>query len=105
MAGVGRLHRPRQGRSHPAGRPDLGARTPASAHRGCARGRVGRDLSPDAGVPAISVRTDPATLLKIVTGNEDPVLAVLKQRLSVRGDLAPAARLTKLVVVGPTASC
>ncbi|TCN44148.1 hypothetical protein EV644_101717 [Kribbella orskensis] len=33
------------------------------------------------------------------------MLAVLKQRLSVRGDLAPAARLTKLVVVGPTASC
>lgn len=55
--------------------------------------------------PAISVRTDPATLLKIVTGNEDPVLAVLKQRLSVRGDLALAARLTKLFVVGPTASC
>nr|WP_239063191.1 SCP2 sterol-binding domain-containing protein [Streptomyces sp. SID13031] len=51
--------------------------------------------------PAISVRTDPATLLKIVTGNEDPVLAVLKQRLSVRGDLALAARLTKLFVVGP----
>jgi hypothetical protein len=37
--------------------------------------------------------------------NEDPVLAVLKQRLSVRGDLALAARLTKLFVVGPTASC
>ncbi|WBQ04050.1 SCP2 sterol-binding domain-containing protein [Kribbella sp. CA-293567] len=51
--------------------------------------------------PAISVRTDPATLLKIVTGNEDPVLAVLKQRLSVRGDLALAARLTKLFAVGP----
>jgi putative sterol carrier protein len=51
--------------------------------------------------PEISVRTDPATLLKIVTGNEDPVTAVLKQRLSVRGDLALAARLTKLFVVGP----
>jgi putative sterol carrier protein len=51
--------------------------------------------------PAISVRTDPATLLRIVTGNEDPVLAVLKQRLSVRGDLALAARLTKLFAVGP----
>ena len=51
--------------------------------------------------PAISVRTDPATLLKIVTGNEDPVTAVLKQRLSVRGDLALAARLTKLFAVGP----
>jgi putative sterol carrier protein len=51
--------------------------------------------------PDISVRTDPATLLKIVTGNEDPVLAVLKQRLSVRGDLALAARLTKLFAVGP----
>jgi putative sterol carrier protein len=53
------------------------------------------------GPPAISVRTDPATLLRIVTGNEDPVFAVLKQRLSVRGDLALAARLTKLFVVGP----
>ena len=51
--------------------------------------------------PAISVRTDPATLLKIVTGNEDPVTAVLKQRLSVRGDLALAARLTKIFAVGP----
>jgi putative sterol carrier protein len=50
---------------------------------------------------AISVRTDPATLLKIVTGNEDPVTAVLKRRLSVRGDLALAARLTKLFAVGP----
>ncbi|HEY0616246.1 MAG TPA: SCP2 sterol-binding domain-containing protein [Kribbella sp.] len=50
---------------------------------------------------AISVRTDPATLLMIVTGNEDPVIAVLKQRLSVRGDLALAARLTKLFAVGP----
>ncbi|TWD82064.1 SCP-2 sterol transfer family protein [Kribbella amoyensis] len=49
----------------------------------------------------ISVRTDPATLLKIVTGNEDPVTAVLKQRLSVRGDLALAARLTKIFAVGP----
>ncbi|TDU88533.1 SCP-2 sterol transfer family protein [Kribbella voronezhensis] len=51
--------------------------------------------------PEISVRTDPATLLKIVTGNEDPVTAVLKQRLSVRGDLALAARLTKLFAAGP----
>ncbi|MEU4196220.1 SCP2 sterol-binding domain-containing protein [Kribbella sp. NPDC026611] len=51
--------------------------------------------------PDISIRTDPATLLRIVTGNEDPVLAVLKQRLSVRGDLALAARLTKLFAVGP----
>jgi hypothetical protein len=49
----------------------------------------------------ISVRTDPATLLRVVTGNEDPVTAVLKQRLSVRGDLALAARLTKIFAVGP----
>ena len=49
----------------------------------------------------ISIRTDPATLLRVVTGNEDPVLAVLKQRLSVRGDLALAARLTKIFAVGP----
>jgi hypothetical protein len=55
--------------------------------------------------PAISVRTDPATLLKIVTGNENPVLAVLTQRLSVRGDLALAGRLTKLFVVGPATTC
>ena len=54
------------------------------------------------GIADISIRTDPATLLRIVTGNEDPVLAVLKQRLSVRGDLAQAARLTKLFAVGPT---
>ena len=58
-------------------------------------------LAEHAAQPEISVRTDPATLLKIVTGNEDPVTAVLKQRLSVRGDLALAARLTKLFVVGP----
>ncbi len=49
----------------------------------------------------ISIRTDPATLLRVVTGNEDPVLAVLKERLSVRGDLALAARLTKIFAVGP----
>lgn len=49
----------------------------------------------------ISIRTDPATLLRVVTGNEDPVLAVLKQRLSVRGDLALAARLTKIFATGP----
>lgn len=42
------------------------------------------------GTADISFRTDPATLLRVVTGNEDPVLAVLKQRLSVRGDLALA---------------
>ncbi|MER7244071.1 SCP2 sterol-binding domain-containing protein [Kribbella sp. NPDC000426] len=52
--------------------------------------------------PDISIRTDPTTLLRIVTGNEDPITAVLKQRLSVRGDLAQAARLTKLFAVGPT---
>ena len=51
--------------------------------------------------PDISIRTDPTTLLRIVTGNEDPVLAVLKQRLSVRGDLAQAARLPKLFSAGP----
>jgi len=49
----------------------------------------------------ISIRTDPATLLRVVTGVEDPVMAVLKQRLSVRGDLAMAARLTKIFAVGP----
>jgi hypothetical protein len=59
-------------------------------------------IVPEPPAPAdISIRTDPATLLRIVTGNEDPVLAVLKQRLSVRGDLAQAARLTKLFAVGP----
>ncbi|MFK4088762.1 SCP2 sterol-binding domain-containing protein [Kribbella sp. NPDC020789] len=51
--------------------------------------------------PDISIRTDPATLLRVVTGAEDPVNAVLKQRLSVRGDLALAARLTKIFAVGP----
>jgi hypothetical protein len=49
----------------------------------------------------ISIRTDPATLLRVVTGVEDPVLAVLKQRLSVRGDLALAARLSKIFALGP----
>jgi hypothetical protein len=49
----------------------------------------------------ISIRTDPATLLRVVTGVEDPVMAVLKERLSVRGDLALAARLTKIFAVGP----
>ncbi|MGW7683450.1 SCP2 sterol-binding domain-containing protein [Kribbella sp. NPDC054772] len=51
--------------------------------------------------PDISIRTDPATLLRIVTGNEDPLTAVLKQRLTVQGDLTQAARLTKLFAVGP----
>ena len=51
--------------------------------------------------PDISIRTDPTTLLRIVTGNEDPVVAVLKQRLTVRGDLAQAARLPKLFSAGP----
>ena len=59
-------------------------------------------LDDQPGSADISIRTDPATLLRIVTGNEDPVLAVLKQRLSVRGDLALAARLTKIFAVGPT---
>jgi hypothetical protein len=59
-------------------------------------------LSDRTGTADISIRTDPATLLRIVTGNEDPVVAVLKQRLSVRGDLALAARLTKIFATGPT---
>jgi putative sterol carrier protein len=42
-----------------------------------------------------------ATLLRVVTGIEDPVRAVLKRRLSVRGDLALAARLGKIFAVGP----
>jgi hypothetical protein len=54
------------------------------------------------GAPTVSVRTDPATFLKIVTGAVDPVTAVLKQRLSVRGDLAVAARLTKIFAVART---
>jgi len=58
-------------------------------------------VSPRPTPPDISIRTDPTTLLRIVTGNEDPVLAVLKQRLSVRGDLAQAARLPKLFSAGP----
>ncbi|MFF0344167.1 SCP2 sterol-binding domain-containing protein [Kribbella sp. NPDC004875] len=59
-------------------------------------------VPPRATPPDISIRTDPATLLRIVTGNEDPIAAVLKQRLTVQGDLAQAARLTKLFAVGPT---
>ena len=58
-------------------------------------------LADHPGPADISIRTDPTTLLRVVTGNEDPVLAVLKQRLSVRGDLALAARLTKIFAVGP----
>jgi putative sterol carrier protein len=54
------------------------------------------------GAPTVSVRTDPATFLKLVTGTVDPVTAVLKQRLSVRGDLALAARLTKIFAVART---
>jgi hypothetical protein len=59
-------------------------------------------VPPQATPPDISIRTDPATLLRIVTGNEDPVVAVLKQRLTVQGDLARAARLPALFAVGPT---
>lgn len=58
-------------------------------------------LPPQPTPPDISIRTDPTTLLRVVTGNEDPVLAVLKQRLTVRGDLALAARLPKLFSTGP----
>jgi hypothetical protein len=58
-------------------------------------------LTDGPGSADISIRTDPVTLLRVVTGTEDPVLAVLKQRLSVRGDLALAARLTKIFAVGP----
>jgi len=58
-------------------------------------------LADQPGTADISIRTDPATLLRVVTGTEDPVLAVLKQRLSVRGDLALASRLTKIFAVGP----
>ena len=59
-------------------------------------------LSDQTGQADVSIRTDPTTLLRIVTGNEDPVVAVLKQHLSVQGDLALAARLTKLFAAGPT---
>ncbi|GAA3119619.1 putative sterol carrier protein [Kribbella aluminosa] len=59
-------------------------------------------ISPQPTPPDISIRTDPTTLLRVVTGNEDPILALLKQRLTVRGDLAQAARLPKLFTTGPT---
>ncbi|WP_427885026.1 SCP2 sterol-binding domain-containing protein [Kribbella sp. GL6] len=59
-------------------------------------------LPPQPTPPDIAIRTDPTTLLRIVTGNEDPILALLKQRLTVRGDLAAAARLPKLFTTGPT---
>jgi hypothetical protein len=60
-------------------------------------------LVPPQPTPAdITIRTDPTTLLRIVTGNEDPIIAVLKQRLTVQGDLARAARLPKLYTTGPT---
>lgn len=59
-------------------------------------------VPPGPAPPDISIRTDPTTLLRIVTGNEDPIVAVLKQRLTVRGDLAQAARLPKLFSAGPT---
>ncbi|MGZ0148362.1 SCP2 sterol-binding domain-containing protein [Kribbella sp. WER1] len=58
-------------------------------------------VAPQPTPPDISIRTDPTTLLRIVTGNEDPILALLKQRLTVRGDLAQAARLPKLFSTHP----
>jgi putative sterol carrier protein len=79
-----------------AGRPDAFDEFWIRVHDGhCSR------LDPQPTRPDISIRTDPGTLLRIVTGNEDPVLAVLKQRLTVRGDLALAARLPKLFSAGP----
>ncbi|MDX2968868.1 SCP2 sterol-binding domain-containing protein [Kribbella solani] len=59
-------------------------------------------LKPPGGAADISIRTDPTTLLRVVTGNEDPITAVLKQHLTVQGDLARAARLTKLFAAGPS---
>jgi putative sterol carrier protein len=80
-----------------------GSGTPETVDEYWIRIHDGRCTLLDHQPPAdISIRTDPTTLLRIVTGNEDPVLAVLKQRLSVRGDLALAARLSKLFAVGPT---
>jgi len=79
-----------------AGRPDAVDEYWTRVHDGRCK-VVPRGPTP----PDISIRTDPTTLLRIVTGNEDPVVAVLKQRLTVRGDLAQAARLPKLFSAGP----
>lgn len=80
-----------------AGRPDAVSEYWTRVHDGrCTL------ISPGPTPPDISIRTDPTTLLRIVTGNEDPVVAVLKQRLTVHGDLAQAARLPKLFSAGPT---
>jgi putative sterol carrier protein len=79
-----------------AGRPDAIDEYWTRVHDGRCK-LVPRGSTP----PDISIRTDPTTLLRIVTGNEDPVVAVLKQRLTVRGDLAQAARLPKLFSAGP----
>ncbi|MEV0793255.1 SCP2 sterol-binding domain-containing protein [Kribbella sp. NPDC050459] len=79
-----------------AGRPDAVDEYWTRVHDGRCK-LVPRGSTP----PDISIRTDPTTLLRIVTGNEDPVVAVLKQRLTVRGDLAQAARLPKLFSAGP----
>ncbi|MEU8225168.1 SCP2 sterol-binding domain-containing protein [Kribbella sp. NPDC048915] len=80
-----------------AGRPDTIDEYWIHVHDGRCTQLAAQPTPPD-----ISIRTDPTTLLRIVTGNEDPILAVLKQRLTVRGNLALAARLPKLFTTGPT---
>lgn len=48
------------------------------------------------GRPRTTVRTDPVTFLKLVTGNASPPGALLRRRLSIRGDLLFASRLPGL---------
>ncbi|TCP50095.1 SCP-2 sterol transfer family protein [Tamaricihabitans halophyticus] len=43
--------------------------------------------------PRVSIRVDPATFLKLVTSNANPVAAFLAGKVSVRGDLALATKL------------
>jgi putative sterol carrier protein len=48
------------------------------------------------GRPRVSIRTEPAVFLKLVTGNAQPVSAFLRRRLSIKGDLLFASRLPRI---------
>lgn len=48
------------------------------------------------GRPTVSIRTDPTVFFKLVTSNAHPVTSLLRRRLTARGNLLFAARLTRI---------
>jgi putative sterol carrier protein len=76
------------------GRPDGGRDEYRTLVRGgrCVVGGVG-ELP---GRPTVGIRTDPTVFFKLVTSNLNPVAGLLRRRLTVRGNLLVAARLTRI---------